>query len=86
MHITGGPKPGHDQPLAGTVEVHHPGDPKVLTRFTVDRTGVFRIDLPPGNYVLVARPALTGIDSFRSREFAVSGGDTSHVDLVDVAT
>src|SRR4051794_40044964 len=30
MHISGGPKPDHDQPLAGMVEVHHPDEPQVL--------------------------------------------------------
>ncbi len=90
MHITGGlpHRNGQtpDEPLAGIVEVHHPGDPTVLTRVTVDRTGTFRIDLPAGNYELVGRPDNTGIMSMHSREFAIDGGRTASVDLVDIAS
>lgn len=90
MHITGGPPPRnakqHDQPLPGIVEVHHPGEIRVLTRVTVGGSGRFNIDLPVGNYVLVGRPANRGIMSMKSAIFAIEVGRTSHVDLLELAT
>jgi hypothetical protein len=89
MHITSGERPQsgkeHDQPLPGVVEVHHPGETRVLTRVTVGGSGRFKIDLPAGNYVLVGRPANRGIDGMTSAMFAIDVGHTAHVDLLEVA-
>ena len=89
MHISGGPRLRNgaepDSPVAGAVEVHHPGDPKVLLSVGVDTTGSFRIELPPGTYRLVARPTLR-ISPFQTHDFTIDAGHTTPVDLVAIAT
>jgi hypothetical protein len=62
----GGPAPGFDRPTAGTVTVYPDtgeGDGQLIVeligvepvaRFGTDSTGEFRIDLPPGTYLLTA--------------------------------
>ena len=66
LHQVGGPAPGFDRPTAGTVTVYPDtgegegqliveltgGEP--VARFGTDSTGEFRIDLPPGTYLLTA--------------------------------
>jgi len=89
MHISGGPARRNgaepDSAVAGAIEVHHPGDSKILTRVQVDATGSFRIELPPGTYRLVARPTLM-ISPFQTHDFTIDAGHTTPVDLVAIAT
>jgi hypothetical protein len=89
MHISGGPKMLNgkepDSPVAGEVEVHHPGDPAIVASAGVDVTGSFRIPLPPGTYRLVARPTLM-ISPFQTNNFTIRAGQNTAVDLVAIAT
>ena len=66
LRQVGGPAPGFDRPTAGTVTVYPDtgeGDgwlivelPGVepVAELAVDATGEFRLDLPPGTYLLTA--------------------------------
>ena len=89
MYITGGPKRPKgampDNPLAGTVEVHHPGDSTVLEKVPVDATGRYRIDLPVGDYQLIGHAPSVG-EKIDSQGFTIRVGATTSVDLVALAT
>ena len=88
MHITGGPKTRRgampDNPLAGVVEVHSPGDATVLGRISVGATGTFRIDLPVGNYQLIGRANVD--EEIDSHAFSIRAGQATAIDLVVIAT
>jgi hypothetical protein len=89
MRVTGGPTRRLmrlDQRLPGVVEVHHPGDLRVVTSVTVGGSGRFRIGLLPGRYQLLGRPANRGLMSMTSKAFRVVVGRTVTVDLVEYAT
>ena len=66
LRRVGGPAPGVDRPTAGTVTVYPDageGDGQLIVeltgvepvaRFGTDSTGEFRVDVPPGTYLLTA--------------------------------
>jgi hypothetical protein len=85
MHIQGGERLSHDQPVPGVVQAHHPNETLVLAQFIVGTSGRFKIDLPAGNYVLDAVPTNRAFSPWKSKPFAVNAGRTVHVDLVEIA-
>jgi len=91
LHVLGGPRhPGSapvtpDSPMSGTVEVHRQGGPVPLFDAPIGANGLFRIQLPPGNYRLVPRPT-TGAKPPDSQDVTVRDGQTVHVDFVIVAS
>ena len=88
MHITGGrPRTNGkttDQPLAGVVQAIMSRD-FVVGAVTVDRTGRFRMKLPPGNYYFRGRPANSGLMAIQSAPLKIKVGQTTNVDLVEYA-
>lgn len=80
----GSPRVTPDSPIPGTVEAHRPGDPVPLYDAPIGADGLFRIQLPPGDYELVARPTNVGIDPPSSQDVTIRDGKTVHVDFVIV--
>jgi hypothetical protein len=51
FRVVGGPTPGIDKPLVGTLTFEGP-----VTEETTATHGTFTVDLPPGDYVVTAQP------------------------------
>jgi hypothetical protein len=80
MHYVGGPPPGADRPIPGTVSISPgPNHPDVATLQT-DRNGRFHASVRPGTYLVIgASPRLSDP---MMRTVKVEAGRTSSVDFV----
>jgi hypothetical protein len=90
LHVVGGPKQRNgsmlDGPLPGTVTAHHSGNPGPSYEAPIGADGLFRMQLPPGDYVLGARPTNVGIEAPDSQVVTIRDRQTAHVDFVILVT
>jgi hypothetical protein len=83
MHEVGGPAPGLDRPLSGTLTTTATDGTQQTA--TVDKDGRFSIDVPPGRYTVVGRSPLYGSGHYTcgsdTGPVVVLAGGLVHVDL-----
>jgi hypothetical protein len=82
--MVGGPSPGIHRGLAGTIAIHARAESgPVVATMAVGARGAFRVDVPPGLYVLTGRtPTLVGLVCRGERRVTVEAGHMVTVQVI----